>query len=66
MPKKELNEVTYVCECGNKQTIRYWPDERILPATYCVQCRTGFNSGMSYGEMAMAQRGMLPGKPVHA
>jgi hypothetical protein len=65
MPKKELNEVTYTCKCGNKQTLRYWPDEAPLPATYCTACRAGFNSGLSYGEMAMMGKGMLPGKPVH-
>jgi hypothetical protein len=65
MPKKELVEVTYTCKCGHKQTVRYFSDDSILPATCCVNCRAGFNTALSYAEMAMRGVAMLQGKPIH-
>ena len=62
--KRALREVKYTCKCGNVQTLRYWGDESILPATCCVQCRAGFNNNIGYGEMASIGMGMLPGKPL--
>ena len=63
--KTEFTEVTYTCKCGHKQTIRYFAEDNPLPATCCVNCRAGFNTSLSLGEMAMRGVGMLPGKPIH-
>ena len=57
---KELIDVMYECRCGHTQTIRYWRSETPLPATNCVKCCAGFESNMSYAEMAARGMGMLP------
>ena len=60
---RTFKEVEYACKCGAKQTIRYFPDDSILPATACVACKTGFSNEMSYSQMAMRGVGMVAGKP---
>ena len=56
-----LHEVKYECNtprCGNKQTLRYWPDESILPVACCTKCRAGF--GMELDKQMMTRTGMFP------
>lgn len=62
--ERHFVEVDYVCKCGHKQTVRYFPNDSILPATCCVNCRAGFNSDMAYGAMAASGRGMVAQKKV--
>ena len=61
--RQEITEVLYRCKtpnCGNTQTIKYWPDEQRLPATCCVKCKAGFGKEFGYQEMAARGMGMLP------
>lgn len=58
---EQFHEITYECSrqrCGNKQTIRFFATDPILPVTCCVSCRAGF--GMDLGEMIASHVGMFP------
>jgi len=65
MSNHTMKEVDYTCttrDCGNTQTVRYFPDEAVNPMLCCVRCRAGF--GVEHQQMIMQQIGMkITGKP---
>jgi hypothetical protein len=64
---KHFREIKYRCtnpKCGAEQTIRYFPDDTLLPFTCCTACKAGF--GKEVKDQAAYRIGMFPVQEVAA